>query len=87
LNDNLKKWLKGKFFAMLVVFILTAIGLLIPGTPLWLVLALIAGFFNFIPNFGPWLVASMQGPATAAIVAGMYILIQVVESNFITPMV
>ena len=33
------------------------------------------------------LVALMQSPATAAIVAGMYIVIQVVESNFITPMV
>jgi predicted PurR-regulated permease PerM len=94
LNDNLKKWLKGKFFAMLVVFILTSIGLLILGTPLWLVLALIAGLLNFIPNFGPLiamipavLVGLMQGPATAAIIAGMYILIQVVESNFITPMV
>ncbi len=33
------------------------------------------------------LVALMQGPTTTAIVAGLYILIQVVESNFITPMV
>lgn len=94
LGDNLKKWLKGKFFAMFVVFVLTSIGLLILGIPLWLVLALIAGLLNFIPNFGPLiamipavLVALMQGPTTAAIVAGMYILIQVIESNFITPMV
>jgi len=94
LGNNLKKWLKGKFFAMFVVFVLTSIGLLILGIPLWLVLALIAGLLNFIPNFGPLiamipavLVALMQGPTTAAIVAGMYILIQVIESNFITPMV
>ncbi len=94
LGDNLKKWLKGKFFAMFVVFVLTSIALLILGTPLWLVLALIAGLLNFIPNFGPLiamvpavLVALMQGPSTAAIVAGMYILIQVIESNFITPIV
>jgi predicted PurR-regulated permease PerM len=94
LGGNLKKWMKGKFFAMFVVFILTSIGLLILGIPLWLVLALIAGLLNFIPNFGPLiamipavLVAFMQGPSTAAIVAGMYILIQVIESNFITPMV
>ena len=94
LGDNLKKWLKGKIFAMFVVFILTSIGLAILGMPLWLVLALIAGLLNFIPNFGPLiamipavLVAFMQGPSTAVIVAGMYILIQVIESNFITPMV
>ena len=94
LGDNLKKWLKGKFFAMFVVFVLTAAGLLIIGMPMWLVLALIAGILNFIPNFGPLialipalLVALMQGPVTAAIVAGLYILVQVLESNFITPMV
>lgn len=94
LGMNLKKWLKGKFFAMFVVFVLTAIGLTIIGMPMWLVLALIAGILNFIPNFGPLialipavLVALMQGPTTAAIVAGLYVAVQVAESNFITPMV
>lgn len=94
LGDSLKKWLKGKLFAMLVVFILTSIGLLIIGVPMWLSLALIAGILNFIPNFGPLiamipavLVALLQGPATAGFVAGLYILVQVTESNFITPAV
>ncbi len=91
---SLEKWLKGKIFAMFVVFVLTAIGLLILGLPMWLALALLAGALNFIPNFGPLiamipavLVASMQGFTTALIVAGLYILIQVLESNFITPTV
>jgi predicted PurR-regulated permease PerM len=94
LGTNLKKWLKGKIFAMFVVFVLTAIGLTIIGVPMWLALALIAGILNFIPNFGPLialipavLVALMQGPTTAAIVAGLYIAVQIAESNFITPMV
>jgi predicted PurR-regulated permease PerM len=94
LGDSLKKWLKGKIFSMTVVMILTGIGLSILGVPMWLALAIIAGILNFIPNFGPLiamipavLVALMQSPVTAAIVAGMYIVIQVVESNFITPMV
>ncbi|WP_207493467.1 AI-2E family transporter [Aridibaculum aurantiacum] len=92
LGDNLKKWLKGKIFAMFVVFVLTAIGLAIIGVPLWLVLALIAGLLNFIPNFGPLLaiipaalVALLEGPVVAAIVVGLYILIQTVESSVITP--
>ena len=91
---NLKKWLKGKIFAMFVVFILTAIGLIIIGLPMWLTLALIAGILNFIPNFGPLiamipavLIGLMQSPSTAAFVAGLYILVQVAESNFITPKV
>ena len=93
-GENLKKWLKGQLFAMVVVFVLTAIGLAIIGIPLWLVLAIIAGILNFIPNFGPMiamvpavLVGLMQGTSTAAFVAGLYILVQVAESNFITPMV
>lgn len=94
LGVMLRKWLKGQLFAMLVVFILTSIGLVSLGVPMWLALAIIAGFLNFIPNFGPLiamipavLVALMQGPGTAALVAGLYILVQVIEGNFITPMV
>lgn len=94
LGVMLRKWLKGQLFAMLVVFILTSIGLISLGVPMWLALAIIAGFLNFIPNFGPLiamipavLVALMQGPGTAALVAGLYILVQVIEGNFITPMV
>ena len=94
IGDNLKKWLKGKLFAMLVVFILTAIGLSVMSIPMWLTLALIAGILNFIPNFGPLiamipavLVAFMQGADKALLVVGLYTLIQVVESNLITPSV
>lgn len=94
LGGQLANWLKGKLFSMFVVFVLTAIGLAIIGMPLWLVLALLAGSISFIPNFGPLLafipallVALMQSPQTAALVAGLYVVIQFVESNFITPFV
>jgi predicted PurR-regulated permease PerM len=57
-------------------------------------LALIAGLLNFIPNFGPLiamipgvLIALMQGPTTALLVAGLYILVQMLESNVITPQI
>ena len=94
LGHGLKQWLTGKIFAMFVVFVLTAIGLKIIGMPMWLALAIIAGFLNFIPNFGPilamapaLLVALSQDPQTAFIVAGLYIFIQLLESNLITPKV
>ncbi|WP_084157708.1 AI-2E family transporter [Flavobacterium frigidarium] len=94
LNKQLRNWLKGKLFSMFVVFILTAIGLAAIGMPLWLVLALLAGLISFIPNFGPIialipavLVALLQSPQTALLVAGLYMLIQFVESNFITTLV
>lgn len=92
--DHLKGWLKGILFAMFVVFVLTAIGLGIMGMKLWLVLALLAGLISFIPNFGPLialvpavLVALMEGPQMALMVAGLYLLVQVVETNFITPLI
>ena len=94
LGESLKKWLKGQLFAMLVVTILTATALGIMGIPMWLLLALIVGLLNFIPNFGPIiamipavLVALSQSPSMALWVAGVYIAIQVVESNLITPLV
>ncbi|HEV7331478.1 MAG TPA: AI-2E family transporter [Flavisolibacter sp.] len=94
LGESLSRWLKGQIFAMFVVFILTAIGLLIIGVPMWLVLSLIAGLLNFIPNFGPLiamipavLIGFLQGPTTALIIAGLYILVQTLESNFVTPQI
>lgn len=91
---RLTKWLKGKLLAMFVVAILTLVGLLIIGMPMAFALALIAGVLNFIPNFGPLLaliptvlVGFTQSPANAALVAGLYIVVQVLESNFITPQI
>lgn len=91
LGEQLRNWIKGKLLSMFVVFVMTAIGLAILGIPLWLVLALLAGLLSFIPNFGPLLalipavlVGLMQGPGTALWVAGLYVLIQFIESNFIT---
>lgn len=92
LNHSLRRWLKATMFSMLIVFTLTAIGLAIIGIDMWLVLALLAGLLSFIPNLGPLialipavLVGLLDSPTTALIVAGLYIFVQVVESNFITP--
>lgn len=92
LASGLKKWLAGKFIAMLAVFVLTAIGLAILGIPMWLTLALLAGLLNFVPNFGPLaamipavLVGLSVSPTTALIIAIMYIAIQLLESSIINP--
>lgn len=94
LKQQLRKWLKGKLLSMFVVFIFTAIGLSIIGIELWLVLSLLAGLLSFIPNFGPLialipalLIGLLDGPKTALIILGLYVLVQFLESNFITPMV
>lgn len=94
IGTTLRKWLKGQILSMLIVTVLTAIGLWALGMPMVFVLALIAGLLNFIPNFGPLiamipavLVGFMQSPTTALLVAILYILVQVLESNVITPQI
>jgi len=94
LSEQLRNWIKGQLLAMFVVFVFTAIGLSIMGIPLWLVLSLLAGLLSFIPNFGPIislipavLVGLMQGPETALWIVGLYLLVQFVESNFITTLI
>ncbi len=94
LDDVLKKWLKGQIIGFFFIAILTGIGLWILGMPLILTLALIAGLLNFIPNFGPIialipavLLALMQGPTTAIIVAAMYTFIQMIQSSVTQPLI
>ena len=93
-GTDLKKWLKGQLMSMVVIFTLTAIGLVIIGVPMWLTLAIIAGLLNFIPNFGPLmsavpavLLAFSISPATALWVIGLYIVVQTLEGSLITPQI
>jgi predicted PurR-regulated permease PerM len=89
---TLTKWLKGQIFAMIAIALLKGIALTILGVPMAIVLALIAGILNFIPNFGPLLsmipailIALTQGVDKAIIVAVVYLLLQIIEGNVITP--
>ncbi|MBA3683888.1 MAG: AI-2E family transporter [Planctomycetes bacterium] len=91
---ELRWWLLGQLFAMLLVGTLTTLGLWALGLPLALILGVIAGLLNFVPNFGPWiaavpgiLIALSQGPTTAAWAAGVYLGAQVIESYLVTPMI
>lgn len=92
LGFNLKKWIKGTIISGFVIFTFISIALLILGVDMWLILAIIAGLSNFIPNFGPIIamtpavmVALLTSPTLALLVAGSYILSQTIEGNLITP--
>lgn len=91
---TLRSWLLGKTLSMLVVAVLTVLGLWILGIPLFITLALFAGIMSFIPNFGPliaivpaFLVAYLQSPQQALVVVLLYMGIQALESNIITPVI
>lgn len=92
--ESLRWWLIGKFGSMLFIGILTWIGLSILGVPIALTLALLAGLLSFIPNFGPilsaipaLLIAFVDSPITALYVLILYIVVQIIESNVVTPLI
>lgn len=94
LGETLRWWLVGKFTSMLAIGILTWIGLSIIGVPLALTLGIITALLTFIPNIGPVvslipaaLLALAQDPIKAVYVVILYIAVQIIESNLITPFI
>lgn len=93
-EDALGGWAVGILFNMSVIAIFSGIGLWILGVQLPLANALIAGLLTFIPNIGPVLsvipptaLALMNAPWQAVAVIILYVLIQQLESNVLTPLV
>jgi len=93
-GESLRWWLIGKVASMIFIGLLTWIGLSIIGVPLALTLGLIAGLLSFIPNFGPiisalpaLLLAFIDSPVTALYVLGLYVGVQLIESNVVTPLI
>lgn len=93
-GETLGWWLIGKIGSMVFIGLLTWIGLSIIGVPLALTLGLIAGLLSFIPNFGPiisalpaLLLAFINSPITAVYVLGLYVGVQLIESNLVTPLI
>lgn len=90
----LRAWLIGILFNMCVIALLSFVGLLILRIPLALAQAALAGLFTFIPNIGPTLsvippiaIALLENPWKSLAVLILYIIIQQVESNLLTPYV
>ncbi len=93
-GDALWGWLTGQFISMTIIGVMTWLGLMLLGMPLALSLGFLAGLFEFVPLIGPWigavpgvLIAFLEGPQQALYVAGVYLVIQQLESNLITPVV
>jgi predicted PurR-regulated permease PerM len=87
-------WFIGILFNMTVIGVFSGVGLLLLGIPLALVNALLAGVLTFIPNLGPALsvippaaLGLLQNPWKALAVIILYIVIQQIESNILTPLV
>jgi len=93
-DEGLQGWLTGLFVNMVCITILSFFGLLILGIPLALAQSLLAGGLALIPNIGPALsvippmiIALLDDPWKAVAVLILYIIIQQIESNLLTPVV
>jgi len=94
LGRVLRWWLVGRFVSMAIVGTVTATGLWFIGMPSPLALGLIAALLEFVPYIGPLLaaapallVALLLGPTKVAYVAGLYVIVQLLESYLINPLV
>lgn len=93
-EDAISGWFIGILFNMTVIALMSMVGLWILGVPLALANGLLAGLLAFIPNIGPVIsvippaaIALLEAPWKAGAVVVLYIIIQQVESNVLTPLV
>jgi predicted PurR-regulated permease PerM len=94
IGESLWFWLTGQGVAMLIIGVLTGLGLWMIGMKFALMLGIIAGLFQLIPYVGPFLsaipgivLALAESPRMALLAGSVYVGVQLVESNFITPTV
>ncbi|MGG6267485.1 AI-2E family transporter [Leptolyngbya sp. AN03gr2] len=91
---GIESWTQGALIEMVFIGALSGIGLWILQVPLALAHAVLAGLLNFIPNIGPTLsavfpitIAFVDAPWKALAVLILYIVIQNIESYWLTPTV
>ena len=94
LGDTLCKWMLGRLASMAIIAVGGAVGLWFLGVPLPITLGVLAGLLTFIPNIGgflgvvpPALLALRQSPEAALWVLALFALLQLVESNLLTPLI
>lgn len=94
IEETLRRWLLGQIATMTSLFLLTWAGLTVIGIPGALVLGFITGLLTFIPNVGAILagflivLASLGSGWTAIASAfGLYLAVQFLEGNVLTPLI
>jgi predicted PurR-regulated permease PerM len=93
-GHTLQAWLAGQLVDMLVVGLVIGAGLALLGVPLPFILGVIAALLNFVPYIGAIggavpavLVAFSQGPQQALFVAILFVVVQALEGNVLSPMI
>jgi predicted PurR-regulated permease PerM len=94
IGRTLRFWLIGQFVTMCIIGVVVWAALAAVGMPGAILLALTAALFNFIPVIGPIfagipivLVAMSQDWWVVAYALGVYIFVQMLEGNVLTPLI
>lgn len=94
MGETLRLWMLGQLVPMIVIGLITWLGLWWIGVPMAATLGVLAGLFNFIPNFGPlfslipaMLLAISDSPEKALWVVGLFVVAQTLEGYVLSPLV
>lgn len=94
IQSKMGAWLRGQLIVMLVIGLLSFLALMLLGVEYALVLAVIAGLFEFVPFIGPFLsavpavfFAFADSPWKALAVGIAYVIIQQIENQIVVPKV
>jgi len=94
LRDTLRQWLVARLMAMVIIGVLTGLALAGLGVKAAAALGVLAGLMEFVPFFGPVIsaipaigIALVDSPQQALYVALLYLVMQQLEGNVITPLI
>jgi predicted PurR-regulated permease PerM len=93
LRDTLRQWLIARVMAMVIIGVITGGALALLGVKGAAALGVLAGLMEFIPFFGPVIsaipaigIALVDSPQKALWVIGLYLVVQQLEGNVVTPL-
>jgi predicted PurR-regulated permease PerM len=92
--DSMSRYLGGVVFVAAITGVISGVALWVLGVPYAVLLGLWVAFTSFIPTFGTYLgvvpalpLALVQSPATLVLTILVYVIIQLVQDNVLTPRV
>jgi predicted PurR-regulated permease PerM len=93
LRDTLRQWLIARVMAMVIIGVITGGALALLGVKGAAALGVLAGIMEFVPFFGPVIsavpaigIALVDSPQKALWVIGLYLIVQQLEGNVVTPL-
>lgn len=95
MNAAVGGYFRGQLVVASIVGVLASLGLLAIGLPFWLLIGMVAGFFNMIPLIGPYIggipalviALTTKEPITAVWVVVIMVAVQQIDNHFISPVV